>query len=174
VRSARRAQRQAGGNPPKGPLKKLALIASHLIVGVLGFAAGVYFLPILIAPSAPSSAEVGSAAQGAQFTTEFRKNLKGSDFLHWGEGKVALDRKMIAFSGKLAPGPDYKLYLSPQFVETKEEFLRLKPRAARVADVKTFDRFIIALPDRTDVTHYNTVVIWCETFSMFITAGKYR
>ena len=155
-------------------MKKLALIASHLLVGVLGFAAGVYFLPILTAPPAPSSAEVASAAQAAEFTAEFRKDLKGSDFLHWGEGKVAIGRTAVAFSGKLAPGPDYKLYLSPEFVDTKDDFLRLKARAVRVGDVKTFDRFVIALPDAVDVNRYNSVVVWCETFSMFITAAKYR
>ena len=155
-------------------MKKLALIASHLLVGVLGFAAGVYFLPILIAPPAPSSAEVAAAAQAAEFTAEFRKDLKGSDFLHWGEGKVAIGRNAVAFSGKLAPGPDYKLYLSPEFVDTKDDFLRLKARAVRVGDVKTFDRFVIALPDAVDVNRYNSVVVWCETFSMFITAAKYR
>ena len=84
-------------------MKKLALVASHLIVGALGFAAGVYILPILIAPQ--------------------------------------------SFSGKLAPDPDYKLYLAPDFV---------------------------TLPEALDVTRYNSVVVWCERFSMFITAGKYR
>jgi hypothetical protein len=44
----------------------------------------------------------------------------------------------------------------------------------RVGDVKTFDRFVIALPDAVDVNRYNSVVVWCETFSMFITAAKYR
>jgi hypothetical protein len=24
------------------------------------------------------------------------------------------------------------------------------------------------------VSRYNTVIVWCETFSMFITAAKYR
>ena len=30
------------------------------------------------------------------------------------------------------------------------------------------------LPPGTDLTRYDTVVIWCETFSQFITAARYR
>jgi hypothetical protein len=33
----------------------LCLVASHIAVAVVGFAAGIYALPILIAPAAPSS-----------------------------------------------------------------------------------------------------------------------
>jgi hypothetical protein len=40
--------------------------------------------------------------------------------------------------------------------------------------VKTFENFIVPVPDGIDVTRYDTVVVWCETFSMFITAAKYR
>jgi hypothetical protein len=44
----------------------------------------------------------------------------------------------------------------------------------RVGDVKTFTNFIVPLPSTIDTRRYNTVVIWCETFSQFITAAKYQ
>ncbi|HEY0819967.1 MAG TPA: DM13 domain-containing protein, partial [Rhizobacter sp.] len=91
-----------------------------------------------------------------------------------GEGRVQLSARSISFDGKLAPGPDYKLYLAPQFVETEAEFQRLKPSMLRVGDVRNFERFVLALPPGTELTRYNTVVIWCETFSQFITAATYR
>jgi Electron transfer DM13 len=156
-------------------MKKLAaLLVSHGLALAVGFAAGVYVLPILIAPEPPASADIASAAGSAEFKTEFRRDLKGSDFLHWGEGIVSVGRKAITLQGRIAPGPDYKLYLVPEFVETKEAFERLKPGSLRVGDVKTFENFIVPLPDATDVTKYNTVVVWCESFSQFITAAKYR
>ena len=34
--------------------------------------------------------------------------------------------EQLVFMGELAPGPDYKLYLSPEFVETEADFERLK------------------------------------------------
>jgi len=115
-----------------------------------------------------------SAVAAAEFKSRFRKDLKGSDFLHWGEGDVAVGRKTISFSGKLAPGPDYKLYLSPEFVDSKQGFLGLKGRSVRIADVKTFESFVVPVPDSVDILRYDTVVVWCETFSMFITAARYR
>ena len=45
---------------------------------------------------------------------------------------------------------------------------------ARVGEVKTFDNFIVPLPDAIEPSRYNTVIVWCETFSQFITAAKYR
>ena len=80
----------------------------------------------------------------------------------------------MSLEGRLAPGPDYKLYFSPEYVDTREGFLRLKDRAYRAADVKTFENFVVTLPDALDIGRYNTVVVWCETFSMFISAAKYR
>jgi hypothetical protein len=154
--------------------KVLLLLVSHAVVGAVGFAGGIYALPILIAPPAPASAEVAALASQASFKGEFRKNLAGSDALHWGQGTVSVGPAMVALSGKLAPGPDYKLYLSPGFVQTEAEFNQLKPRMRLVGDVKTFDNFAVALPTGVDLTAYNTVVVWCETFGEFITAAQYR
>jgi hypothetical protein len=118
--------------------------------------------------------DLSAASEGAKFTGEFRRDLKDSDFLHWGEGKLAVGERQIALIGKLAPGPDYKLYLSPEFVETEADFLRLKPRMVRVGDVRTFDNFMLPVPDTIDVADYTTVVVWCESFGQFITAAEYR
>jgi hypothetical protein len=154
--------------------KVLLLAASHALVGLAGFALGVYLLPILTAPEAPSAAEVAAAAQATAFEGEFRRDLKDSDSLHWGEGSVTVGSKAIALMGRLAPGPDYKLYLSPEFVETEADFLRLKPKMVRVGDVKTFDNFIVPVPAGVDPARYSAVIVWCESFSQFITAARYR
>jgi hypothetical protein len=154
--------------------KKLLLLGSHLLAVAIGFALGVYLLPILTAPAAPSAADVGAQASQAAFSGQFRRDLKDSDALHWGEGTVSVSRTSIALLGELAPGPDYKLYLSPEFVETEADFIRLKSRMVRVGDVKTFKNFLVAVPESVEPARYDTVVIWCESFSQFITAAKYR
>ena len=154
--------------------KFLLLIISHVAVGAIGFAGGIYMLPILIAPPAPAEAEVLEIASQAQFTSEFRRDLAGSDALHWGEGIVSVSRSAVSFMGKLAPGPDYKLYLSPEFVETEADFNRLKSEMVRVGDVRTFENFLVPVPESIDPAAYNTVVVWCESFGQFITAAKYQ
>ena len=155
-------------------MKKLLLLISHLVTLALGFAAGIYVLPILTAPTGPSSAEVESVASAARFTGEFRRDLKGSDLLHWGEGTVSVSDKAVSLMGSIAPGPDYKLYLAPEFVENEEQFLRVKEQSLRLGDVKTFENFIVAMPENVSLSDYDTVVVWCESFSEFITAARYR
>lgn len=154
--------------------KPLVLIASHLLFAGAGFAAGIYMLPILTAPAAPSEHEVSDAANNAVFTGEFRRDLKGSDFLHWGEGHVSVGEDMITLQGEVAPGPDYKLYLSPAFVETEADFEHLKSKMVQVGDVKTFKNFIIPVPKTIDPREFNTVIVWCESFGEFISATQYQ
>ena len=150
------------------------LFASHALVLAAGFALGVYFLPILIAPPPPPAAAVQAAAKAAAYKGEFRRHMGDSDALHWGEGTVFVSAEGVSLQGRVSPGPDYKLYLSPEFVETRADFRRVKPRMVRVGDVKTFENFILRFPPGVDPGQYTTVVVWCETFSMFISAAKYR
>ena len=152
----------------------LVLIASHILVGTIGFGIGIYVLPIIIAPDSPTAGEVRAGLGETGFEGQFQRSLKGSDFLHWGEGTVYVSPESIALIGELAPGPDYKLYLSPTFVETEAEFLQMKSKMVRVGDVKTFNNFIVPVPKKIDPNQFSTVIVWCETFSQFITAAQYK
>lgn len=151
------------------------LLASHGIVGAVGFAAGIYALPILTAPPAPSEEMVKEIAHSqAEYSEKFRRDLTDSDLLHWGEGVVSVSAKYISLMGKLAPGPDYKLYLSPEYLETEVDFHRVKPDMVRVGDVKTFNNFIVEVPPDIDPAQFTSVIVWCESFEQFITSAQYR
>lgn len=152
----------------------LLLLVSHGFVAAAGFAAGIYVLPILIAPAAPSATEVSAVASKASYSAQFRRDLEGSDSLHWGEGEVHVGEDSISLMGKLAPGPDYKLYLSPKFVETEAEFNKLKSSMTLVGDVKTFENFLVKVPTGVDIAAHSSVIVWCETFGEFITAAEYK
>lgn len=152
----------------------VGLLISHLLIGGAGFVLGIYALPILIAPDAPSESDISNMITQQEYSAVFKKDLKDSDNFHWGEGEVSISSEYIALKGELAPGPDYKLYLSPEFVETEADFNRIKSSMFRVGDVKTFDNFLVEVPQGTDLSKYNTVVVWCETFGEFITSAKYR
>ena len=80
----------------------------------------------------------------------------------------------ITFTGELAPGPDYRLYLSTTYVETEADFNRLKSTMLQVGDVKTFENFIVPLAEGIDPADYNTVIVWCESFGQYITSGQYE
>lgn len=135
------------------------LLVSHVVALSLGFVAGVYFLPILTAPDAPSISEVRATADKMLYKAQFRRDLKDSDALHWGEGTVYVGRDSISLEGKIAPGPDYKIYLSPEFVETEADFNRLKSTMVRVGDVRTFENFIVPVPESIDPQAFSSLGI---------------
>ena len=155
-------------------VRLLVLLFTHLGAGAIGFALGIYALPILIAPPAPSESEVAAMSEQSSYSAEFVRELEGSDTLHWGEGTVSLGSDYVTFMGALAPGPDYRLYLVPEFVQTEAEFERVKQSSLYVGDVKTFENFIVPVAPGTDLAAFDTVLVWCETFGEFITAAKYR
>ena len=154
--------------------KFLLLSVSHLVFAAIGFAAGIYFLPILTAPSGPSAEQMEMAKSNAQYKGTFKRDLEGSDFLHWGEGDISVGEKFISLQGKVAPGPDYKLYLSPKLVETEAAFNESKSEMKLVGDVKTFENFVIPVNETIDIEAYSAVIIWCESFGEFITAATYK
>ncbi len=155
-------------------MKWLILVATHAVVAFIGFAIGIYTLPILTAPDAPTESQVQTVASDAAYTAEFVRDLEDSDALHWGEGELFVGPDTIAFEGRLAPGPDYRLYLSPQFVETEADFEALKSTMVEVGSIKTFENFTVSVPDSIDPSRYSTAIVWCESFGQFITAGEYQ
>jgi hypothetical protein len=157
--------------------KWLLLLISHGFFLALGFMLGIYYLPLMIAPAAPDSPTVLAVGENAPYTGEFRRDLPGSDRFHWGQGTVFVSQEHIALHGLLAPGPDYKLYLSPQYVDNKTDFLKHKASMQRVGDVNTFENFIVNIDGEQashNINRYNTVVVWCEAFEQFISAAQYR
>lgn len=156
-------------------MRRLILwLVTHGVALAIGFALGVYFLPILTAPDSPDAAMLENAAQEAMFSAELTRDLRGSDFLHWGEGTISLTPTQIVHEGALAPGPDYKVYLTTGPVEHEDEFEPLKATAALIGDVKTFGGFLLDVPEGVDVSSYSTLVVWCESFGEFITSATYN
>lgn len=80
------------------------LIITHLVMLAIGFAGGIYTLPILTAPRGPGTAALQMIATEALYSGRLLRSLKGSDLLHWGEGEVRVSRNRIAHIGRLAPG----------------------------------------------------------------------
>ena len=154
--------------------KLIRTLVTHCIALALGLALGIYLLPILIAPEAPSDTDVAASSQQAIFSGEFRKDLPGSDFLHWGDGNFSISKNQVSFMGSLAPGPDYQLYLTRELALTEQEFLLIKDQSAKIGAVLTFDNFILDLPENINPANFKAIIIWCETFGEFITAARYQ
>jgi hypothetical protein len=95
-----------------------------------------------------------------------------SDAFHWGEGVVHVSRQRVWLDGRIAPGPDYRLYLTPEFVEDEAGFLGIKARSVDIGPVKAFTNFDLAVPPGVNVGDFPALLIWCEAFAEFITAAR--
>lgn len=152
----------------------LILSTTHVAALILGFGLGVFFFPILTAPPSLGEEALSQAADGARFTAEFEENLRGNDLLHWGTGTISITDTAIVHEGRLSAGPDFRLYLVPEFVEHEDEFAELRDRARLIGEIDRFDGFILDMPADVDLEAYTTVLVWCETFDEFIAAARYR
>jgi hypothetical protein len=143
-------------------MKKFILrTASHVTAAAIGFAGGIYALSILISPRAPSAGDVETLAADAEYVGQFRRDLAGSDLLHWGRCIVGEFIGNYLY-GKTRSGTGLQALSNPEFVATEADFLAIKGRSVQLGDVKTFANFIVSVPKSVDVNRFNTVVIWCE------------
>ena len=154
--------------------RSVALILSHTAILACGFTAGAYTLPILAELPPVPLAELQAREARASYRAVFDPSLPASDWIHWGDGRVALNRDGVSVIGRVSPGPNYKMYLAPEFVANEADFLRVKDRSVQLDDVEIFRDFVVPVPASVDLEQFTTVVIWCESFSQFITAAKYR
>lgn len=153
-------------------MKKVVLLVSHLAMAVVGFVAGIYTLPILTATPPPTEQLVKSVSSAPVLLKgQFSRDRADSDTFHWGEGEIMLTVDKILFQGELAPGPDYRLYLSDTFIETEAEFMAKKDTLLHVGHINSFNGFVLDMPD-VPAGKYNAAIIWCESFGEFISSAR--
>ncbi len=138
----------------------------------IGFAGGIYVLPILIAEDGLDQTQLSELSQSVVRRGVFKRDLPGSDAFHWGEGTVMINEQQIWLDGAISTGPDYRLYLVPRFVDTEESFKAIKAQAVHIGRIKTFENFAVPLPAGVNGADYAAVVVWCERFNEFITAAS--
>lgn len=138
----------------------------------VGFMLGIYFLPILTAEQGLDEQSLAARQNSAERVGVFRRDLAGSDGFHWGEGQIMVNDTLIWLDGEIAPGPDYRLYLTPSFVETKADFLAIKDQSVMVSPIKAYKNFSVDIPAGITARSYPAVLIWCEAFGAFITAAQ--
>lgn len=110
----------------------LVLLATHVAMLAVGFVIGIYALPILTAPEGPSKAAIEATAGAALFKGRFDRGLKGSDFVHWGEGevRVLLTRSLTRGAFPRAPTTNFISLPSSSTRKRDSSRSRLKPDAS--------------------------------------------
>ena len=156
----------------------VGLIVGGLLGLISGFGLGVYFLPIIFAGDGADETVLAGASAVAERRGMFVRDLPCSDPLQYGDGKIFHSiengETFITLQGRVTPGPDYKLYMTPKYVDTKAGFEDIKAQSVRVGDIKAFDNFRRRAPSSVKADDYPAVPVWCEKFSMFITSAQLK
>ena len=156
----------------------VGLIVGGLIGLIPGFGLGVYFLPIIVAEKGADETVLVGADAAAERRGMFVRDLPGSDPLHYSDGEIIHSVEngitYITLQGHVTPGPDYKLYLTPKYVDTKAGFEAIKAQSVRVGDIKAFENFRLPVPPSVNANDYPAVLVWCEKFSMFISSAQLK
>ena len=139
---------------------------------IIEFGLGVYFLPILTTEKGLDTVAIKASSQSALRQGTFVRDLPGSDGLHWGDGVIMANADQIWLDGEISPGPDYRLYLIPKYVETGAEFLQIKAVSNQIGPIKAFENFALDIPAVVEARNFPAVLIWCEAFGQFITAAR--
>ena len=113
---------------------------------VIGFGLEVCFLPTLTAEKGLDTVTIEALSQSALRQGTFIRDLPGSDALHWGDGVIMANADRIWSDGEISPGPDYRLYLIPKYVETGAEFLQIKADTTQIGPIKAVENFALDIP----------------------------
>ena len=104
---------------------------------VIGFGLGVYFLPFLTFEKGLSETELAELTSSARpkpiiARASLCATWKARMPPHRGEGTIYVRDDRIWLDGAIAPGPDYRLYLTMGQFTTRDSFLAAKSQACKL------------------------------------------
>ena len=140
------------------------------IVGTgFGVALGFFLFPFVFPP--PPAAEQLSEADRAQLVaTGTFIHANPSDPIHYGKGKVSVYARAVFLESdfEVGPGPKYHVYLVPKASIRDEAAVKdaMFVDLGRLRAFKGSQRY--SIPAGVDLKNFQSVVIWCEAFSVLI------
>jgi hypothetical protein len=156
------------GNPM---LRSLAIFLTGAVLGTaFGVALGFFLFPYIFPP--PPAAELLTTTDRASAVLAQGTFIHAnpSDPIHWGKGSASVraDSVFLGEDFEVGPGPKFHVYLVPKAQVRAsgdlqgQKFVDL----GRLRSFKGSQRY--AIPAGTDLAKYQSVIIWCEQFSVLI------
>lgn len=142
--------------------------------GVLGTGFGVmlgfFFFPFVFPPP-PAAEQLTQADLQARIIAEGAFiHANKSDPVHWGKGSVTVrqDSVYLGPDFEVGPGPKYHVYLVPKGMIRASGDLRDQQFVdlGRLRSFQGSQRY--SIPAGLDLSRFESVVIWCEQFSVLI------
>jgi hypothetical protein len=148
-------------------------LAIFLLGGILGTGFGValgFFLFPFVFPPPPAAEQITEADRAALVATGTFIHANPSDPIHYGKGRVSVYQRAVFLEPdfEVGPGPAFHVYLVPKANVRTEADVK-ETMFVDLGGLRAFkgsQRYPI--PDGVDLSRYQSVVIWCQHFSVLI------
>lgn len=142
--------------------------------GILGTGFGIalgFFLFPFVFPPPPAAERLTQSDQQSRVVAQGTFiHANKNDPVHWGKGSVTLRPESVYLGPdfEVGPGPKYHVYLVPKGMIRSsgdlsgERFVDL----GRLRSFQGSQRY--AIPAGTDLSRFQSIIIWCEQFSVLI------
>ena len=141
--------------------------------GILGTGFGValgFFLFPYIFPPPEAMEQLTAAEKTTQLAEGAFIQANPSDPIHYGKGQVRVYEKTLFLDEnfEVGPGPDFHVYLVPKAAIRSSSDLsdQMYVDLGRLRSFKGSQKY--AIPGGVDHAKFNSVVIWCQQFSVLI------
>jgi len=153
---------------------RLRSLALFLVGGMLGTAFGValgFFLFPFVFPPPPAAEQLSETdRRGAVLAEGTFIHANPSDPIHYGKGSVAVRQDSVFLNAdfEVGPGPKFHVYLVPkaQIRSSGDLTGQMFVDLGRLRAFKGSQRY--AIPAGLDLSKFQSVIIWCEQFSVLI------
>ncbi len=152
-------------------LRSLGWFAAGGVLGTgFGVALGFFLFPYIFPPP-PAAEQLTQSDRQAPIIAEGTFiHANKNDPNHWGKGSVTVrqDSVYLGPDFQVGPGPKYHVYLVPKGMIRTSGDLQNQPFVdlGRLRSFEGSQRY--SIPSGTDLSRYQSVVIWCEQFSVLI------
>ena len=155
-------------------------IIAFVVGGILGTAFGValgFFLFPYVFPPPPAAEQLTQAdRERVVAATGTFIHANPSDPVHWGKGSVTVrpDSVFLHEDFQVGPGPKFHVYLVPKgMIRTSSDVKdQMFVDLGRLRAFQGSQRYVV--PAGIDLSKYQSVIIWCEQFSVLISPADLK
>jgi hypothetical protein len=141
-----------------------------------GFALAIFVYPYLFLADIVSKDQVENPASRKVVARGTFIHANPSDPIHYGKGGVTMYQDLLHLESdfEVGPGPKFHVYLVPEknVVPSTNVARTMYVDLGRLKAFKGSQNFPV--PAGVDLSHYQSVVIWCEQFGVLISPAALK
>lgn len=154
----------------------IGFIVGGILGTMFGIAVGFFAFPYVFPPPPAAEQLTHADRERPVLATAMFIHANPSDPVHWGKGSVTVreDSVFLHEDFEVGPGPKFHVYLVPKAMIRASSDLKgqMFVDLGRLRAFKGSQRYTI--PAGVDLSKYQSVIIWCEQFSVLISPADLK